>query len=247
MGHAFLGSAMRGAHLDGAVADRGAQARRAGPGPARPRAPLPGALAAEPVDHGCAPSAPWTWRSGTSPARSRACPSTGCSAPTATGAAPTRARPCSPPKQAYAEEAARFKAEGWTAYKIHPPTDPATRHRDLPGGAAARSGDGFTVMLDSTLGLRLSRRRSGSARPSRSSASTGTRTRWPTTTSTTTSSSSSSSTSRSSPPSTRRAASPPTRPWLVARATDFLRGRRRGQGRDHGAASRRRTSPRPST
>src|SRR3989441_8841575 len=27
--------------------------------------------------------------------------------------------------KAYAEEAARFKAEGWTAYKIHPPTDPA--------------------------------------------------------------------------------------------------------------------------
>ena len=37
-------------------------------------------------------------------------------------------------KQAYAEEAARFKASGWTAYKIHPPTDPAGRHRDLRGG-----------------------------------------------------------------------------------------------------------------
>src|SRR2546421_97417 len=30
-----------------------------------------------------------------------------------------------PSKEAYAEEAARFKADGWTAYKIHPPTDPA--------------------------------------------------------------------------------------------------------------------------
>jgi L-alanine-DL-glutamate epimerase-like enolase superfamily enzyme len=29
-----------------------------------------------------------------------------------------------PSKKAYAEEAAHFKAEGWTAYKIHPPTDP---------------------------------------------------------------------------------------------------------------------------
>ena len=27
-------------------------------------------------------------------------------------------------KQAYAEEAARFKGDGWTAYKIHPPTEP---------------------------------------------------------------------------------------------------------------------------
>ena len=29
-----------------------------------------------------------------------------------------------PSPQAYAEEAAKFKAEGWRAYKIHPPTDP---------------------------------------------------------------------------------------------------------------------------
>src|SRR5262245_2684972 len=28
--------------------------------------------------------------------------------------------------EAYAEEAARLKAEGWTAYKIHPPTEPVT-------------------------------------------------------------------------------------------------------------------------
>jgi L-alanine-DL-glutamate epimerase-like enolase superfamily enzyme len=27
-------------------------------------------------------------------------------------------------KQEYAQEASRFKAQGWTAYKIHPPTDP---------------------------------------------------------------------------------------------------------------------------
>src|SRR5690349_7873613 len=52
-------------------------------------------------------------------------------------------------KEAYAEEAARFKAEGWTAYKIHPPTDPAV---DIEVGRAVRRavGDGFTVMLDST-------------------------------------------------------------------------------------------------
>ena len=34
--------------------------------------------------------------------------------------------------EAYGEEAARFKAEGWTGYKIHPPTEPATRHPGLP-------------------------------------------------------------------------------------------------------------------
>jgi L-alanine-DL-glutamate epimerase-like enolase superfamily enzyme len=54
-----------------------------------------------------------------------------------------------PSKEAYAEEAARFKAEGWTAYKIHPPTDPAT---DIAVCEAVRRavGDGYTVMLDST-------------------------------------------------------------------------------------------------
>jgi L-alanine-DL-glutamate epimerase-like enolase superfamily enzyme len=50
-------------------------------------------------------------------------------------------------KEAYAEEAARYKAEGWTAYKIHPPTVPA---QDIAVCAAVRRavGDGFTVMLD---------------------------------------------------------------------------------------------------
>src|SRR5216117_204216 len=54
-----------------------------------------------------------------------------------------------PSKEAYAEEAGRFKADGWTAYKIHPPTDPAV---DVEVCRAVRRavGDGFTVMLDST-------------------------------------------------------------------------------------------------
>jgi L-alanine-DL-glutamate epimerase-like enolase superfamily enzyme len=54
-----------------------------------------------------------------------------------------------PSPSAYAEEAARFKSEGWTAYKIHPPTDPAV---DIEVCRAVRKsvGDGFTVMLDST-------------------------------------------------------------------------------------------------
>jgi L-alanine-DL-glutamate epimerase-like enolase superfamily enzyme len=52
-------------------------------------------------------------------------------------------------KEAYAEEAARFRADGWTAYKIHPPTEPAL---DVEICRAVRRavGDRFTVMLDST-------------------------------------------------------------------------------------------------
>jgi L-alanine-DL-glutamate epimerase-like enolase superfamily enzyme len=54
-----------------------------------------------------------------------------------------------PTKEAYAEEAVRFKSEGWTAYKIHPPTDPA---RDIEVCQAVRTavGEGFTLMLDPT-------------------------------------------------------------------------------------------------
>jgi L-alanine-DL-glutamate epimerase-like enolase superfamily enzyme len=53
----------------------------------------------------------------------------------------------SPPS--YAEEALRFKEAGWRAYKIHPPTDPAV---DIAVCMAVREavGDGHTLMLDST-------------------------------------------------------------------------------------------------
>jgi L-alanine-DL-glutamate epimerase-like enolase superfamily enzyme len=52
-------------------------------------------------------------------------------------------------KEEYAAEAARFKSEGWTAYKIHPPTDPAT---DIEVCRAVRRavGDDYTLMLDPT-------------------------------------------------------------------------------------------------
>jgi L-alanine-DL-glutamate epimerase-like enolase superfamily enzyme len=52
-----------------------------------------------------------------------------------------------PSAAAYGAEAARYKAEGWTAYKIHPPTEPAV---DVEICRAVRLavGDGFTVMLD---------------------------------------------------------------------------------------------------
>ena len=54
-----------------------------------------------------------------------------------------------PSKEAYAEEAASYKSAGWTAYKIHPPTDPVT---DIAVCGAVRRavGDDYTVMLDST-------------------------------------------------------------------------------------------------
>jgi L-alanine-DL-glutamate epimerase-like enolase superfamily enzyme len=52
-------------------------------------------------------------------------------------------------KEAYADEAVRFKSQGWTAYKIHPPTDPKV---DIEVCRAVRAavGPDFTVMLDST-------------------------------------------------------------------------------------------------
>src|SRR5512145_1986029 len=51
--------------------------------------------------------------------------------------------------EAYAEEAASYRAAGWKAYKIHPPTDPAV---DIQICEAVRRavGDDYTVMLDST-------------------------------------------------------------------------------------------------
>lgn len=51
--------------------------------------------------------------------------------------------------EAYAEEAVRHRDTGWTAYKIHPPADPDT---DIAICAAVREavGDDYRLMLDST-------------------------------------------------------------------------------------------------
>ena len=49
----------------------------------------------------------------------------------------------------YADEALKFKSEGWTAYKIHPPTDPQLDVRVCQAVRRA-VGDGYTVMLDPT-------------------------------------------------------------------------------------------------
>ena len=53
-----------------------------------------------------------------------------------------------PSAAAYAEEAARFKEQGWAAYKIHPPTK---WQEDIKVCEAVRNAVGdFTIMLDST-------------------------------------------------------------------------------------------------
>ena len=51
--------------------------------------------------------------------------------------------------ETYAEEAAKMKSEGWTAYKIHPPTEPVL---DIECCRQIREavGDDHTLMLDST-------------------------------------------------------------------------------------------------
>lgn len=54
-----------------------------------------------------------------------------------------------PDPAAYVDQAQQFKAEGWRAYKIHPPRDP---DKDIKVCEAVRQavGDEFRVMLDST-------------------------------------------------------------------------------------------------
>ena len=47
------------------------------------------------------------------------------SAPVAPRSAPMRRARCSTSREAYAGEAAQFKADGWKAYKIHPPQNPS--------------------------------------------------------------------------------------------------------------------------
>jgi L-alanine-DL-glutamate epimerase-like enolase superfamily enzyme len=58
-----------------------------------------------------------------------------------------------PSPQAYAEQAAEFKARGWPAYKIHPP---AQWREDIAVCRAVRAavGDDYTLMLDSTWSYR---------------------------------------------------------------------------------------------
>jgi len=56
-------------------------------------------------------------------------------------------------REAYAAEAAQFRADGWKAYKIHPPQHPPEDIR-ICEAARAAVGDEFTLMLDSTWSYR---------------------------------------------------------------------------------------------
>ncbi len=52
-------------------------------------------------------------------------------------------------REAYAAEAAQFKADGWKAYKIHPPQEPSEDGKVCEAVRAA-VGDDYMLMLDST-------------------------------------------------------------------------------------------------
>src|SRR5499427_8473523 len=55
--------------------------------------------------------------------------------------------------EAYAQEAQKFKADGWKAYKIHPP-HPASEDIRVCEAARKGVGDSYTLMLDSTWSYR---------------------------------------------------------------------------------------------
>ena len=145
------------------------------------------------------PSAASTSRCGTSRARPPGCPCTGCSAPAGTAIPAYFSTAHHQTPAEYAEDAVYWQEQGWRGYKLHPPRGPwlppahgaarRLRHRGLRGrqGRGRRRDDADARLV---VVLLLHRRRCGSARRSRISATTGTRTRCPTTTSTATSASS---------------------------------------------------------
>jgi L-alanine-DL-glutamate epimerase-like enolase superfamily enzyme len=147
-GHAFLGSAMRGAHLDGQSLIHALK---------------PIVLGQDPLDRERLWQAMWQrnrvttlraigavdaalWDLGGKTAGLPVHQLLGAYRQSAPAYASSAVYPT---PEAYAEEAAAFKAAGWTAYKIHPPTDPALDIRVCQAVRAA-VGDGFTLMLDST-------------------------------------------------------------------------------------------------
>ncbi len=101
-----------------------------------------------------------------------------------------------PDVAAYVDQAQEFKANGWRAYKIHPPRDP---DHDIKVCDRRAQGGGRRLSHNAQFHLEL-RLHPGAARRPRdrgAGVSTGTRTRSPTRTSTTTSSCAKNSTSRS--------------------------------------------------
>jgi len=145
-GHAFLGSAMRGAHLDGQSLVQVLK---------------PVVLGQDPLDRERLYQAMWLRNRGTT---LRAIGAMDVALWDLAGqlaglpihrllgsyrdSVPAYASSAAlPSPAAYADEAARYQAEGWTAYKIHPPTEPAV---DIEVCRAVRRavGDDFTLMLD---------------------------------------------------------------------------------------------------
>src|SRR5262245_36165261 len=57
-------------------------------------------------------------------------------------------------REAYAEEAVKFKSDGWQAYKIHPP-HPANEDIKVCEAVRKAVGHDYTVMLDSTWSYRF--------------------------------------------------------------------------------------------
>ena len=135
--------------MDGAVADPLPQAAGARPGPARARAAVAGDVAAQPHDDAARDRR--RGRRAVGPRRQDRRPADPppARAPTATRAPAYASSAVLPSKEAYAEEARASRRPAGRAYKIHPPTDPAT---DIKVCEAVRRavGDDYTVMLDST-------------------------------------------------------------------------------------------------
>ncbi len=126
-------------------------------------------------------------------------------------------------RQAYAGEAAEFKSNGWKAYKIHPPQDPA---EDIKVCEAVRKsvGDDYTLMLDFDLELQISGRAQGRPRDRGDGLFCGSRTRSTRRTSTPTSSCARSSTIPILATEYPAGDIGTYAVWLTERATDYLRG-----------------------
>ena len=148
-GHAFLGSATNPAESDAGALIRFLKPILMGKDPLE-REELHAAMRARQRNMRPAHrSAPATSRCGTSPARSPACRSTSFSAAARSAIGAYASSQILDGPQAYAEEAAQFKADGWKAYKIHPPQHAG---EDIKVCEAVRKavGDDYTLMLDST-------------------------------------------------------------------------------------------------
>ena len=148
VGHAFLGSAMRGAHLDGQSLIEHLK---------------PLVMGQDPLDRERLYQAMWQRNRATTlraigpvdvalwdiAGKVAGLPIHRLLGSYRTSVPAYASSPVLPSREAYADEAARFKAEGWPAYKIHPPTDPKV---DVEVCEAVRKavGDGYTLMLDPT-------------------------------------------------------------------------------------------------